>query len=851
MPDRTGRVVAVAASVVVAALAGVLAWLGGAEPGGAQPVGGPSVPVALHGARPDGGRGVLGPRPAPDTVGIERLGDGDLPQVSVAHLLPHRGHERLVLLQPDLITVRGRVLDADGRPVEGADVRFYDLGKGGAPRNSPDQERDVTDAEGRFEVSDSTRWEQPPYERERWRVSIRADGHAPWHGIPVTAGIAEDVVLPRSRFVTLVLLADDGQPLADALVREFSSVVQYPYRAPRRSWELGRTDAAGRLPLFLATDHQQPVVELEHPDHRGKHMLPRAALGFSEVVLRVSRDRSVEARWVGDMAAWEARGLELPDIDLTYLEPVFTATHSPTPERWNHTSRDLDGWRAFEHLSGAPVAFVIAEPLTILSSAPYLPQPGRHAVDLELPLLPPLVPGETPWGVTLELLDGTGERYDTERPSWGRLPRVELVGADGTVERHRYGSRSEVPSRLTTTLAPPVSARFAGWPDGPRQDGVGPGDVLRLTLDEGRLPEWSGTVRLDTSLLDDVRREGAWLEVETDSDLQRSTSTRRGLIRGVVPGTWIVDVSGDGIVRDRREHALAAGDELVLIAAPGPMKPPKEPEPDEPDEPATPATVLLGTVTLVGDPYARAESVLLVPEGVTAAEVRYANFDAKSETGAALSVGASAFGGPVLPGDYDVVVSVTRFDSMGYARVFGAGYGSLGGTQESLAPDGARHVTITEGETTRLDLTVTLERPRSPVFVEVRVDGRPREPDPVSRTPWSVSGRWIPDDGGEPVQVSGGLHDSALFLALPVGAGRLALELSEVSAFMLNGRRPSAGEVAFFVPPGDDPSRAPRVVLDLVSGEPLPEPPEDARVRELTPEKRFEMLTQIISSRRR
>lgn len=152
---------------------------------------------------------------------------------------PGQPHVELTLDLADGLVVRGRVLDASGQPIVGAQVRVG---------SSAFSRQDVTDARGMFRVRglrSGAAW-------------VSVDG-APLRSIEV--GVDQDVTLrlPENKILGRVLDAGSGVPLEEVSVRAWGT---------GGAWSTTRTDAEGVFELMPCEDCGVLVLGLAAPGYR-------------------------------------------------------------------------------------------------------------------------------------------------------------------------------------------------------------------------------------------------------------------------------------------------------------------------------------------------------------------------------------------------------------------------------------------------------------------------------------------------------------------------------------------------------------------------------------------------------
>jgi RNA polymerase sigma factor (sigma-70 family) len=199
------------------------------------------------------------------------------------------------------ITVSGRVLDPDGKPVRAARVLVLDR-PAGATRAREGFSLDLageteTDAQGRFQLRVRPPGGQPPPSpiHPLPLIFVRADGYGP--GVQaVTANASKGAMvirLPREQVLRARFVDDtNGKPVKDlvvkvAFVTNPGGIVAPPAQAPRAWFPATKTDAQGRLVLRGIGTGQLAIVEWRDPRFRSQRLelwKTEAQQGGEEVV---------------------------------------------------------------------------------------------------------------------------------------------------------------------------------------------------------------------------------------------------------------------------------------------------------------------------------------------------------------------------------------------------------------------------------------------------------------------------------------------------------------------------------------------------------------------------------------
>ncbi len=184
------------------------------------------------------------------------------------------------------ITVAGRVLGADGKPIPAA--RVFALDKPARGFRSPDEfatelaGETETDAQGRFRLRVRPRGgERPPAPVHPLpALVVRADGH----GLGVQAITAEAqkkplvIRLPREQVLRARFLDDttnkpvEGLVVKVAFLAQAEGVVAPPAEAPRAWFPALKTDAEGRLRLRGVGPGQGVIVDWRDPRFRRQRL---------------------------------------------------------------------------------------------------------------------------------------------------------------------------------------------------------------------------------------------------------------------------------------------------------------------------------------------------------------------------------------------------------------------------------------------------------------------------------------------------------------------------------------------------------------------------------------------------
>lgn len=794
----TSRALTLSLLGIGAALVAVLAWLVGADAGPGRVTDGPASTGARRGEAPapaDEAPAVEGftpseSRPLDGAVGRLVVVDGHGPDLA---------YERTVRLQPDANGISTRVLDADGTPLAGARVALYEIRRGHHGEVFVrDLDHGVSDAAGRVTLAQNERDHFDAESAEAWRLAVLVEGRPRWHGRPVAAGAPADITLPPSYPASLTLRFRDGEPVAGAVVREHMHPlgdVRMERERIEPHWTLGVTDADGRLELVLAADHLRPLVRIEHPDFEGMVRLPESGPG-GDMVLELTRDRSIEVEWTGDLAAYEARGVRLPPISLDHLDkPPARGGPSWTPERFEFTTRRDDATTCFEHLSDERLVLRRGWRGPALTDE-IVPAPGRLHLALPLPPLDAFVPGTSDWGFTLSVA--------SRGPHLGWRPhRLQARGADGLHMDVRLLSKQDA-TLVSTTLLPPVTVFFEDWgPDGPHVEGVRPGDVVELIVDGDTRLDWSAAIRVDTRLLDDERARGVKLRVRPAGQKQPSRQNAT-LVGGLLAGRYEYRVWGDGVERLEGEIELAPGDEHVLepLPAPWPAPPVVDATPRDLREPHA---QVVGTVTVDGEPWAFAERVRLIPLKPDGTDVdptpdpRFPNvIDNHAET---LRARGNAFRAAVPAGRYRVEVDLARYRWPRWGRNHGVpreGSRSLERMSGLLAEPVV--IDVAEGDGIELDLTVSAEPAMGLLLVTITAGGEPAPTRETGGHDAAYAALWIDRHGEHRAAITTSLTDGVLEIDVPPGPGTLRVTARDDEARSAAGIPLGAGEVSLTAP---------------------------------------------------
>lgn len=176
------------------------------------------------------------------TVGAQAEGRVPSP-LAVVRGAPGQAVDVTLVLGPAGAALAGRVLDARGEPLAGAEVQVGPPGGWPLPRQDtrafeqgPPPRRVFADAQGGFALRDL-----PP---GRWPLAARHPGHSPWQGeceLQAEVTQEQDIVLPAAVVLAGVVRDGAGRPVADARVT--------CGRYLEMDWQETRSAADGRYEL--------------------------------------------------------------------------------------------------------------------------------------------------------------------------------------------------------------------------------------------------------------------------------------------------------------------------------------------------------------------------------------------------------------------------------------------------------------------------------------------------------------------------------------------------------------------------------------------------------------------------
>jgi RNA polymerase sigma factor (sigma-70 family) len=258
------------------------------------------------------------------------------------------------------VVVRGRVLDPDGKPVEGARLYWPRL-RTPQPRSEEDieyPERDKTDAEGRF------RFELPRGDTRNERMSLiaAADGYgADWTALPAGASPAELTLrLVEDLLIDGRILSTEGKPLAGIRVGIVSLATTPQGKldpfltAWKNQWRLASQQTPKRL--FVPSNK---VLSSATTDKDGRFRLGGGGVGRVAILEVRGTAISQGSLWVVGQDGFDPAEINKSVLSRTPLEerqlqpppqlygPKFTYVAQP--------SRRIEG-RVHEAGSGKPVA---------------------------------------------------------------------------------------------------------------------------------------------------------------------------------------------------------------------------------------------------------------------------------------------------------------------------------------------------------------------------------------------------------------------------------------------------------------------------------------------------------------
>lgn len=219
--------------------------------------------------------------------------------------------------------IKGRVVDAQGRSVQGAKVRMHDSGPG---ERGKDGEM-VSDAEGRFQFGGLVKGQtvEVSYEHPDYAIS---------EAEPVTAGAEEAVQLKLNspRIISgVVIAATDHKPVAGARVYLGSEAGEY---TPTNWYAAGKsvlTDGQGKYQIGVRSRTEKKVLLRVESDQHATLVIPAALYAKDkqernlELSPRIVLDGTVvdmSGKPVGNALVWVAEGsfYSRKRIDAAWIE---------------------------------------------------------------------------------------------------------------------------------------------------------------------------------------------------------------------------------------------------------------------------------------------------------------------------------------------------------------------------------------------------------------------------------------------------------------------------------------------------------------------------------------------------
>ncbi len=288
-------------------------------------------------------------------------------------------------------TIRGRIVDDQGRPIAGADV-WMPLAHDDTPETTPHSRSDAT---GNYLLPVPTRWNRLPKMQRNWIVWAYAPGHrlatATAYGVLAGKPQAVDMTLGPATDTAFRVIGADGRPAVGAVVEPLH------FRTPR-AYDLlppavmpavrAVTDPSGRAVLPAMPREGFFTVQVRTEREGGQQLRLRdIASEPAEREIRLRPAGRVEGKIVADRPEW-ARGLK-----------VYLSTSDPGDPSHIGLDRTAGGAQV---TSGADGSFVIpaiaAGKLTIMAGVdealpvrPRLPQelnvPAGQTTRVEVPLV--------------------------------------------------------------------------------------------------------------------------------------------------------------------------------------------------------------------------------------------------------------------------------------------------------------------------------------------------------------------------------------------------------------------------------------------------------------------------------
>jgi hypothetical protein len=519
---------------------------------------------------PDADAPVESPQPlvssvAESTARVVALRTAPVSAVPRAHCV----HDGLVSLDDDGRGLTGRVLDANGRGLAGAQLLLVRESWGHhGDLSIRDEDRATADAQGRYRL----RLEHP-VGIEELRLYVSATGFPPWIGRVEPVGDGSDIVLGPLQTMVLQLLFADGGPIAGATVRWEDPTWEEDHENQRDIvgiTTVGQTDTSGRLTLSVPVARPEVSLIVRHDLHVGRHLVPldawRAAGATAPIVISVPGPRGAALELIVD--DWDEAVLRATPFVSLSLAAYERGPEGKLVLAQSSLSVPSAGGRGDSVEAGRALVADLEAPAYRVTLWAW----GNRQVLNEC-WVP--VPGLTTWHARLPWPDGT----------WKAPLRVEFAASDGSALADVWGNRSRQleatqgeacakqavsdpsqPVALYLRGEGPVTLSLAELGEAGVRTDVPASGTYRFVLEPELFRSGHGELRVDLSAIvpapppDDV-----WLHVRPEGHPVERVDGRLE-VQGLPAGPCRVWVYAGGVDEESQLVNIEPGRTSVLLA---------------------------------------------------------------------------------------------------------------------------------------------------------------------------------------------------------------------------------------------------------------------------------------------